>query len=218
MEHSIRIIIVDDHKVFAEGIRSILNTHSDFKVVGVAHNGKELVDLIEVIDVDLIVSDIEMPEMDGFEAMKIIKSKNPRIKFIILSMYYEFYFVKRAYEIGASAYIPKERTSDEIVNVIHDVVNDFNFRDTDFSALENHLKTQSAKSVTKSVELNEIEIKILIEIALGRKDKVIAESLNISVHTVDKYKRILKEKTGLKSSLSLAVYAIKRGYVSLNQL
>ncbi|HRD38500.1 MAG TPA: response regulator transcription factor [Bacteroidia bacterium] len=218
MEHNARIIIVDDHKVFAEGIRSILNTHSDFKVVGVAHNGKELVDLIEVIDVDLIVSDIEMPEMDGFEAMKIIKSKHPRIKFIILSMYYEFYFVKRAYEIGASAYIPKERTSDEIVNVIHDVVNDFNFRDTDFSALENHLKTQSSKSVTKSVELNEIEIKILIEIALGRKDKVIAESLNISVHTVDKYKRILKEKTGLKSSLSLAVYAIKRGYVSLNQL
>lgn len=218
MKKKAKIIIADDHKVFVDGLKSLLSDEEDVLVIGEAYDGIQLVKLVEEVRPDIVITDIDMPEMDGLEAMRIIRVTIPEVKFIVLSMHFEFQFIKYAFANGASAFVPKERSSDELINVIYDVINESPENTYTYEVLSNSFQNKQNSNVKCKIELSQIEERILIAIALGNRDKKIADMLNISVHTVDKYKRILKEKTGLKSTLSLALYAIKNGYANLDQI
>lgn len=217
MKKKTKIIIADDHKVFVDGLKSLLSDEEDILVIGEAYNGIQLVKLVGEVSPDIVITDIDMPEMDGLDAMRIIRVAKPEIKFIILSMHFEFQFVKYAFANGASAFIPKERSSDELINVIYDVINESPENGYTFEVLSDYFQKKKKVALNCNVKLTVIEERILIALAYGNRDKKIADMLNISVHTVDKYKRILKEKTGLRSTLSLALYAIKNGYANLDQ-
>ncbi len=206
----IKIIIVDDHEIFRNGLTAILNQNSDMEVVETFKNGKEFIDQIEQTDSEIILMDINMPVMDGVEATKLALAKKPGLKIIILSMYDDTQYYNALIDQGVCGFILKDSNYNELIKAIQRVKDN----DTYFSQ-KLLIKILRNKDQKQNVHLTEREQDLLNLLARGYTTQDISDELKISFRTVERHRSNLFLKTDTNNSLKLLVFAIKNDLVKI---
>jgi len=204
-----KIIIADDHALFRHGLKLILSEFSDLEVIADVPNGKELVELTEKLDPDLVIMDINMPVLNGIEASKIILKKNPERKILVVSMYSEEQYYTAVIETGVRGFILKDAENSEFREAVRSILNGKTY----FSQ-ELLLKLIRNKNAMPDVRFTRREQEILDLICQGLGTPDISEKLFLSERTVENHRASLLAKTGCKNSLSLVIYALKNNLVN----
>ena len=207
----IRVLIVDDHEMIRNGLVSLLKGEPDVHVIDIAHNGLEAVEICVSRDIDVVLMDIMMPIMNGVEATREIREKKPETKVLAVTINDEPRFIKEVLSAGASGYILKHSTKDEIIQAIKDVgASKQHFSGDVLDKISNEF-TQIEKN--KGPMLTKKEAEVLKFIAQEYSNQEIAEHLNCGIRTVDTHKRNLIKKLEVKNVVGLVKYAIKMGVV-----
>ncbi|MDO8998367.1 MAG: response regulator transcription factor [Bacteroidota bacterium] len=210
---SIRILIVDDHQVFIDGLTAMLNQIEGMEVIGSANNGQQMVDKVKELDPNIVLSDIQMPVMDGIEATTKIHKIKPEVKIIALTMLNETLFIKKMLHAGAYGYIIKTIDKQELIHVIQKVASGKkHFSDEVITQLmdnfsDNRTTTNLFSSLTKR------EKEILVLIAKGLTDKEIAENVFLSPLTVTTHRKNILSKLGLKNKVELTRFAMDNNLI-----
>jgi DNA-binding NarL/FixJ family response regulator len=216
----IRIILTEDHNVVRNGIKSILEKENDLQVVAEAINGKQTVELLEQgLKADIILADVNMPEMNGMEMTVEVKTRYPKIKVIILTMLDHEKYIIQAFKNGASAYILKNITSDELVFCIkHVCLNDDRYICNELALRMLDKLINKPETVVPNenaeIELSKREVEVLSLIAEGYTNLEIADKLFTSKRTVEGHRQNLIDKTGSRNTAALIRYAILSGLIS----
>lgn len=215
MKEKIKIILVDDHQMFRDGVKSVLCDEKNIDVIGEVGSGNDLFGLLKSKKPDLIITDISMPDTSGLEIAKYVSENYPDIKILILSMHSNEEFITKALNIGANGYLPKDTSMAELLEAIHTIYKGENYfnkeiSDTILKSLRNKPHENNGKSLTNREK--EI-IKLVVD---GLTNKEIADKLCISVRTVDSHKNNIMQKLNLKSSIELVKYAIKNNLANLD--
>lgn len=209
----LKILLVDDHQIITDGLRSLVNSIEGMQVIGDANNGKEAIELLKVLDIDVVLMDIDMPVMNGLDATKAIKASPGKTKVIILSMHCESGMVKELIGIGADGYILKNASKEELIQAIQKVAAGQQYFATDVTlSLLNNKKNPNQTKL--DAELTNRELEILKLIADGFSNKEIGEKLFISHRTVDTHRTNLMKKLEVNNIAGLISFAIKKGIVS----
>ncbi len=201
----IRVLIVDDHPMVADGIRAILESYDEIDVVGTLANGQEAVDQVEMIAPDVVLMDLNMPQLGGLSATEILLERNADTRILILSMHDAPEYVSTAMRHGARGYILKDVPTEEIYTAILTVMKGETYLCTGASgALEPN--TSGGEEI-----LTAREQMILLQLAQGKSNKAVARELDISVHTVETHRKNIKRKLGINSTAGLTRYALEHG-------
>ena len=209
----IRILLVDDHPLVLDGINARLEDEAGIEVVGQANNGKEALLKAREVGPDVVLMDVSMPVMSGFEATRHFKAELPDIHVLILSMHDDHEYIHKLMQAGASGYVLKDVSSDELIEAIESV----HRGNTYFSSGASQCLSSDSKgdsSIDESL-LTRREETVLRLIAEGQCNKDIARSLNISVRTVETHRLNIKNKLDIHTAAGLTKYAIEYGLVSL---
>ncbi|WP_040203282.1 response regulator [Neobacillus jeddahensis] len=211
---SIRILIADDHHVVRRGLVFFLRTQKEFEIIGEAANGKEAIELAKLLNPDLILMDLVMPEMDGIQATKIIKQKQPNIKIMMLTSFSDQDHVIPALEAGASGFQLKDIQPDELVISIKKMIGgETQLHPKATSQLLANLSNKNGQGKNLFEELTNRELDVLKEIAKGKSNKEIAGSLFITERTVKTHVSNLLAKLELADRTQAALYAVKHKLV-----
>ncbi len=209
----ISVCIVDDHTLFRNGLRLLLNASSEVRVIAEAGNGQEYLRVLEETLPDVTLMDIEMPEMNGIETVTQAVKFFPELRIITLSMYGEEEYYVKMIDAGVKGFILKNSDISEVINAIKAVHEGGTYFSQDL--LLNVVKNirSGRLPATADTHLSEREIEILQKICQGYSNQEIADQLNISKRTVDKHRSNLLEKTGSKNTANLVIYALKHKLV-----
>ena len=216
MKKPYRIIITEDHTILRQGLRVLLSSDPDFKIVGEAEDGRESVRLAEALSPDLILMDLSMPKMTGIEAISEIKKRSTDIKIVVLTVHGGEEYVLSALEAGADGYVLKDANRDELATAIRKVLEGKRYLSPDISGkvIEGYLEGKTAlRKKTSWDTLTPREREILKLIAEGYKNREMAEALFISPKTVQKHRANLMEKLNLHNAVALTVFAIEKGII-----
>lgn len=211
------IIIVDDHDLFREGIKTMLELDEIARVIGIASNGKELLELLETHKPDIILMDIDMPVMGGIETTSVLSEKYPEIKVIALSMFGEEEYYLDMIEAGARGFILKSANKDQLQNAIVEVFQGRSFFSGELlTKLVKRLESKvSNKSDDPGIQFTDREIELMQNMCLGLSSYEIAEKMYLSEKTIENYRVKLMRKTGSKNSIGLVIFAIKNKLVEI---
>jgi len=210
----IRIIIADDHQLFRNGLKILLNAFPEFEVVGEAANGAEFLKIIASANADIALMDINMPEMDGIEATRQGLKISPGISILALSMYGEEEYYYKMVDAGAKGFLLK----DSDINEVKEAILTVNKGGSYFSQELLYYVIQKIKhreNETKSANLSKREKEILQKICEGLSNQEIADSLFISKRTVDKHRANLLGKTSSKNTASLILFALRNKLIEI---
>lgn len=212
----IRIAVTDDMPIVLEGIRLLLDRVADFEVVAEYANGREMLENIEHSGADIILTDIDMPVMDGKTATRQLLSRHPEKKVIALSMYSDYENYYDMISSGARGFVLKQSSINELEKAIRDVHNGGSYFSTNL--LQNIIINLSASPTRKAneystPELTKKELELLTYICQGLSNKELAEKLLVSVKTVESHKTRLIEKAVAKNTSGLIIWAIKNKIV-----
>jgi DNA-binding NarL/FixJ family response regulator len=213
----ISIILVDDHVIMRDGLRHLLDEESDIEVIGEADNGRKAVKLALEKKPDIVIMDIAMQDMTGIEATRQIKSNNPEIKVIALSMHSERQIVVGVFRAGASGYLLKESSSLELVDAIRTIHLGRKYLSQKISDIVLQ-EISDVKKDTKEIGVDVLtnrECEILQLISEGNSTKKIADILFISPKTVESHRANIMEKLNIHNIPELTKYAIRAGLTSL---
>lgn len=216
----IKIILVDDHQIVRDGIKSLLADADDIDIISEAASFNELREKLKLQDPDIILMDISLPEMSGIEITKWIAETYPNLKVLILSMYTGEDFIYNAIKAGAKGYLPKNTTRKEIIDAIHSVYSENEYYSESISnvILKSYVnKAKSADTLAEPLEdkLSARELEILKYYAGGLTNQEIADKLFISIRTVESHKSHIMQKLELKSIVELIKFAIKNKMVDI---
>ncbi|HBM40053.1 MULTISPECIES: response regulator transcription factor [Sulfitobacter] len=200
----IKVMIVDDHPMVAEGIQSILESYDDINVVGCLPNGRAAIDSVAELDPDVILMDLNMPEIGGLSATEILLERQPDTRIVILSMHDNPEYISSALSHGAMGYILKDVPTDEIKLAIDTVMRGERYLCT---GAQGSLEPKDAARES----LTEREQTILLQLAQGKSNKEVALTLDISVRTVETHRKNIKRKLGISSTAGLTRYAMEHG-------
>ena len=203
----VKIILVDDHALFRNGLNGLISMRSGYRVVGEASDGAEFL-MLPVTAVDVVFMDIAMPGMGGADATREALALRPDLKVICLSMFGEESYYSRMVEAGAKGFLLKDSSIDEVFGAIDAVVAGGSY----FSSISSRMHGAEGHACE---ELSSREIEILLGICRGLSNQEIADELFISKRTVDAHRANILEKTGCKNTASLVVYAIRNRLVDL---
>ncbi|MCB0755056.1 MAG: response regulator transcription factor [Flavobacteriales bacterium] len=207
----IRVLITDDHEMIRNGLSSLIRGESDIHVVETAENGLEAVEICEKRDIDVALMDVMMPVLNGVEATKRIKETCPKTKVLAVTINDEPRFIKEVLTAGASGYILKHSSKDEILKAIRDVANNKHHFGNDVLAKISSEFTQLEKGNQPMLTKKEAEVLKLIAQEFSNQE--IAEKLGCGIRTVDTHKRNLIRKLEVKNVVGLVKYALKMGVV-----
>ena len=210
----IKIIIVDDHQLFRNGLKILLDGFPEFAVTGEASNGNEFIEIIHNNPADIALMDINMPEMDGIEATKRGLKINPELNVIALSMYGEEEYYYTMVDAGAKGFILKDSDISEVKEAILTVKKGGSYFSQE---LLYHViqKIKHRENESKTANLSKREKEILFKICEGLSNQEIAETLFISKRTVDKHRANLLGKTNSKNTASLILFAIRNKLIEI---
>lgn len=206
----IKIAIVDDHQILRAGLKVLLQCIDNIDIVIEASNGKEFIEQLEVTTPDLVIIDINMPVMNGAEAVKIARKKFPDLKVIVLSMNREEHYFKTMNDLGVDGYIIKESDYEELEHAIETVL-----KGGKYFSQELLLSMVNNRPTHMKINLSDREQEVLNYMCKGLSANEIADKLFISPRTVEKYRSDLLLRTESANSISLVVFAIKNGLVTL---
>jgi DNA-binding NarL/FixJ family response regulator len=209
----IKILIADDHKVFRDGIISILDDVEDITVIAEANDGRQVLEQLKSHQPNVILMDISMGDANGIDSTKLVRQQYPDIKVLVLSMHAESGYIIKMLEAGASGYLLKDAGKEEMIRAIRTVVNgDTYYSEKVSSIIIQHLTNPNKSKPGKTgVALTKREVEVLQLITEEYTNPEIAEKLYISIRTVDTHRRNLLEKLGVKNTAGLVKYAIKYG-------
>lgn len=210
-----RLLLVDDHTIIRDGIQALLADVPDFQVVGQARNGRELLDQLPDTPTDVVLMDLNMPVLSGFEAIPLLREQFPEVRMLILSMLDHEKYVHQALEAGALGYILKNASKEEIVYAIRTVASGRPFLCTEvgMSLLNKLVQAPAAPAagVKKPSDLSNRETEVLRLIAEGLTNAEIADKLFTSKRTIETHRQNIIEKTQAKNTAALIKYAMETG-------
>lgn len=214
----INVFVVDDHQIFLDGIVSLLEDEPNIRIAGTAHNGKQAIEKIKQIKTDVVLMDINMPEMDGIEASKQLKKTHPDIKILMLTMHSEPRFIKECLEIGAKGYVMKNISKDDLLKAIETVYNNKPYLDQEtqeklISSISNADDEEDKNYDELASQITQRELEILQLIALGLTSQDIATKLFISKNTVETHRKNMLAKLNVNNTAALLKIAYKKGLV-----
>lgn len=210
----VNILIVDDHQLMIDGLKSALDSVDDFHIVGHANDGLEAITFCRKTRVDLILMDVSMPNMDGEQATKIISSTHPKTRIIAMTMHDDILHLNKMIHAGAVGYLLKSANKDELIIAINKVLSGGTYFSSDIKIVEKEKIQEPTTPVNVSdLKLTEREIEVIEMIAKGKSTNEIADLLRISVRTVQKHKENLMEKIGVNSMSGLLRYAFAHGII-----
>lgn len=209
-----RILLVDDHSLFIEGLQALMKERPEIELVGQAKDGLEALTQTEKLKPDIVLMDIAMPEQNGIKATKQITAKFPDVKIIVLSMYNSRELIVESLRAGAVGYVLKECESGELYEAIQSAINgNYYIARTSLEVmLKDYLRLLNEEAKNSERVLSEREKEVLRLLSVGKNAKEIAYELMISRNTVDVHRRHIMEKTGCTSMAGLVRYAIREGY------
>ncbi len=210
----IRIAIVDDHQLFRDGLSELINGFGHYKVVIEADNGLDFIRQLDDVAPDIVLLDINMKKMDGFETAEWLKEHHPDIKILVLSMYENENAIIRMLKYGARGYVLKDIRKKELEQALSSLVTKGYYYTEMITGKLIHVinsmdEVKPGQSIRDLVSLNQREIEFLRLACTELTYKDIAEKMHLSVHTIDGYRDALFEKLHVRSRIGLAVYAIK---------
>lgn len=214
MNRMIKLVVTDDHKIFAQSLKNFLAGHEHIDVLEVLHDGKALISYLENHEVDVVLLDINMPEMDGMDAAHVIYHRFPKVKVVMLTMYNNNTFVKKVMSKGAQGYVMKNADPEELLLAIETVYSGKKYLSKELQQTE---KEESKNSSSAGFDdnynnkLSKREKEILGLIASGKSNTEIANELFLSPHTVDTHRKNIMSKLDAHSVADLVKYAIQIG-------
>lgn len=219
----ITIALADDHKLFLKGLHLLIDSFKNIEIIFEANNGLELLHALKKQTPDVVIMDLEMPGIDGVEATKLIRAQHPSVKIILLSMYDNERIINHVMKLGANSYLRKDENPAILQEAIHAVVNkDFYFNDYVSKALLKGLpalsdKLNSPLDIKNRLGLTTRELEILKLVCQELTTAEIGDKLFISKRTVEGHRKNLLEKTGVRNTAGLVLFALKNELVELIQ-
>ncbi|MEO9871631.1 response regulator transcription factor [Ekhidna sp.] len=209
------LLLVDDHQIIRDGIRFYFDNDEKFEIKDEAENGLQALELLKDNEYDIILTDINMPEMDGVEFMKSLKENYPDQKVLVLSMFNEAGYINKMIALGANGYVLKKSDKNELVEAIEKVLagKDHYSAEVYKTIIGNIAGRKPKQRLTLEAELSDREKEVLVMITNEHTNQEIADKLFISIRTVETHKRNLLEKTGCKNVAGLVMYAVERNFV-----
>jgi DNA-binding NarL/FixJ family response regulator len=198
----IRIALADDHRLFAKGLEGLIEEHEGFLVTGLFPNGKELLEYLDKKEVDIVLTDLNMPIVDGFGVIRHCKKHHPKLKVIVLSMYDDEKIFKECIKLGADAFILKDADPDELIFTINEV-NEGRYH-IDFNRIIQQAdSTPFFDAFREKYRLSRRETQILKMISEGMLNRDIAEKLSLSVQTIETHRKNIHHKLQVTSRVEL---------------
>ncbi|RFU66855.1 response regulator transcription factor [Bacillus sp. V59.32b] len=222
------IVIIDDHQLFREGVKRILDFESSFQVVAEGDDGSEAMDLVEQNNPDVVIMDINMPNINGVEATKMLVDRHPETKVIILSIHDDENYVQHALKTGASGYLLKEMDADALIEAVkvvadggsylhprvtHNLVREYRRLATDENSGGDSLQTPEIRRPLHLLTRRECEVLQLL--ADGKSNRGIGDALYISEKTVKNHVSNILQKMNVNDRTQAVVLAIKNGWVEV---
>ena len=209
---TIKVAIADDHKIFRDGIKMALSGKEYLKIIWEAEDGKDLIHKMKLKLPDVLLMDIRMPEMDGINAISLLRKEYEEVKIIVLTMYDDQEMISKMMEMGANAYLTKTTDPEEIYNAILTCMNDdFYFNDLLNKAVLMKLQQKKATSqfYPNAIKFNEKEINILKLIAQDKTTEEISKEVYLSPRTIETIRQNMKTKVGVKTIAGLIIYGTR---------
>jgi DNA-binding NarL/FixJ family response regulator len=208
----LRILLADDHKIFLEGLSTVIEKIEGVQVVGEARNGKVLLQLARKLKPDVVITDISMPEMDGIEATRILRSEFPQMGILALSMHTENELIMEMMDAGANGYLAKNADRLELADAIDaaHMLRQY-FCKTTGRSLMNMLAQSKTFSKRALEQMSEKEIAIIRMICEEKTSKEIGTALNLSVRTIESYRVQIQEKINVRGTVGIVVFGMHSG-------
>ena len=208
-----RIILVDDHSLFRNGLRGLLERCAGCRVVGEAGSGEEFLSMVEDVEADIVFMDFAMPGLDGAQTTERALARRPDLRIITLSMFGEESYYSRMVEAGAKGFLLKDSDIGDVIEAMDTVMAGGSYFSPQLlSSLTGRMRSRED---VPDEQLSSREREILVAVCQGLSNQEIADALFISKRTVDKHRANILEKTGCKNTASLVVYAIRNGIVEI---
>ncbi len=221
MDYKISLVIADDHEIFRDGLALMLSKQDSISLVGQAEDGKELIELVEQFNPDLVITDIKMPHLDGIKATRALLQKNPHLKIIALSMFDEENLIVEMLEAGAKGYLLKNADKKEILDAINTV-----YKDNIYYC--RHTSARLASMIVKSridphkksheIVFNDREKEIIKLICRQLTAQQIGDELFLSKRTVEGYRTKIMEKMDVKNTAGVVIFALKNNLVKEEEI
>lgn len=208
----IKLLLVDDHAVLRSGLRLLLSTQPDMEVVGEGSSGEEALELTRELKPDLVVLDLTMPGRSGFEVLEDLKRQSPKVKVLVLTMHEDEEYLRHVLKYGGNGYILKRAADVELLSAIRAVARGEVFIEPAMTqALVKDLMPKGDPGGKKEHGLSDREKEVLKLVALGFTNQQVADTLTISIKTVESHKARIKEKLNLSRRSDLVRYALAEG-------
>ena len=213
-----KVAIIDDHKIVCDGLKALLSRQEDIEVVGQAYDGRAGLDLLETTPMDVVIMDIEMSNLNGIDATRMIKQMRPEIKVIGLSAHTEKHFIIEMLKAGANAYVFKDCAFDELVTAVRAVGEGKTYLSPEIAglALDYVLDPNRSDEDAAFRSLSTVEREVLQHIAEGKSTRDIASWRHVSVKTVQTQRQHIMKKLGVHSVAEMTKYAIRLGLTSIH--
>lgn len=212
---AVKVMIADDHSMIREGLKQLLELEGDFQVIAEACDGVDCMEKLETILPDILLLDINMPQMNGLEVLKKMKEKKVRVKVLVLTVHNEVEYLLKAVDIGVNGYLLKDSESSELKKAILSVVNGEDYIQPSLIPLLNSKMIDRDKDSIKIEQLTKREMEVLKLLAFGMYNKEVAESLEISERTVKNHVSNIFKKIGVTDRTQAAVFAIRNNLITI---
>lgn len=211
-----KILLVDDHEMIRDAIKFYFKEDEDYEIAYEAANGLQALDVLEKNDdIDVMITDIKMPEMTGIQLMESVQENHPDLRVLVLSMFNEANYINKMISLGASGYVLKNTSKQNMKEALEKILQgeDYYADEVYKTIIDSIARKAPKKRLTVEVSLSDREKEVLQLIVGELSNQEIADKLFISVRTVESHKRNLLEKTGCKNIAGLTLYAVEKGIV-----
>ena len=215
MGEKIKVHIADDHQILIDGVKAVLNIEPNIEVIGFSLNGIQVLEWFNENTADVLILDINMPELDGIEVLKKLKQHKNKPEVIVLSSYDDVKLVKEVLQMGAKGFVPKKSAGEHIVNAVNKVSKGNQYFTDDVkekmmqTLLNGQVKNEGSQDGVLISSLTKREVQVLKLVAQQYSTREIAEELHISESTVETHRKNLMKKVKVKNSVGLAIFALK---------